>query len=113
MEIKGYQTDFNNSEIYQELHQQRNFKNAFKKGLYYGAVHGFYIDKITKGKEKYEIRNKKEDHEWTEEKEKHSPIEYAKPDGKITFDILENLSRSGTYHDHDQPSHLVIKEDKQ
>ena len=27
----------------------------------------------------------------------------------MTFDILESVSRSGTYHDHDQPSHLKIK----
>lgn len=26
---------------------------------------------------------------------------------------MDNLSRSGTNHDHDQPSHLVIKENKE
>lgn len=36
-------------------------------------------------------------------------IEYPKHDRKLTFDLLDNLSRSGTNHDHDQPSHLVIK----
>ena len=81
IEIHGYQKDFENSEIYKELHEQRNFKNGFKKGTIYGAVHGFYIDRITKGKEKYELRNKKEDHEWTESKDKHRPIQYEKPDG--------------------------------
>lgn len=34
---------------------------------------------------------------------------YPKHDGKITFDLLTNLTRSGTNHDHDQPSHLRIK----
>ncbi len=38
------------------------------------------------------------------------PIEYPKHDRKLTFDLLDNLARSGTNHDHDQPSHLVVKE---
>ncbi|KFH01452.1 electron transfer flavoprotein-ubiquinone oxidoreductase, partial [Toxoplasma gondii VAND] len=29
------------------------------------------------------------------------------------FDILDNLARSGTTHDHDQPSHLVIRHGKE
>ena len=37
------------------------------------------------------------------------PITYPKHDRKITFDLLDNLARSGTNHEHDQPSHLVIK----
>lgn len=40
----------------------------------------------------------------------HKEIEYPKHDGKLTFDLLTNLTRSGTNHDHDQPSHLVIKD---
>lgn len=31
----------------------------------------------------------------------------------MTFDLLDNLARSGTNHDHDQPSHLVVKTEKQ
>jgi electron-transferring-flavoprotein dehydrogenase len=27
----------------------------------------------------------------------------------LTFDLLTNLQRSGTYHEDDQPSHLRIK----
>lgn len=40
------------------------------------------------------------------------PIEYPKPNGVLTFDLLENLSRTGTNHDHDQPSHLRVKQGK-
>lgn len=41
------------------------------------------------------------------------PIQYPKHDRKLTFDLLDNLARSGTNHDHDQPSHLVVKKGKQ
>ena len=40
------------------------------------------------------------------------PIEYPKPDGVFSFDLLTNLARSGTAHEHDQPPHLRIREDK-
>ena len=34
------------------------------------------------------------------------PIEYPKPDGKLTFDKLTNVSFSSTYHEENQPCHL-------
>ncbi|KAI2793178.1 Electron transfer flavoprotein-ubiquinone oxidoreductase [Penicillium oxalicum] len=37
-------------------------------------------------------------------------IEYPKPDGKITFDILTSVSRTGTNHEEDQPVHLQVKD---
>jgi hypothetical protein len=37
------------------------------------------------------------------------PIDYPKPDGVLSFPLLSNLARSGTNHEHDQPSHLRIK----
>lgn len=37
------------------------------------------------------------------------PIEYPKPDGVLSFDLLTNLARSGTNHEGDQPAHLRIK----
>jgi electron-transferring-flavoprotein dehydrogenase len=36
------------------------------------------------------------------------PIDYPKPDGKLTFDILTSLSVSGTNHEEDQPVHLRL-----
>ncbi len=39
----------------------------------------------------------------------YKPIDYPKPDGKLSFPLLTNLARSGTNHEGDQPSHLRIK----
>ena len=39
------------------------------------------------------------------------PIDYPKPDGKISFDLLTSVALTGTNHDHDQPPHLVLRED--
>jgi electron-transferring-flavoprotein dehydrogenase len=35
----------------------------------------------------------------------------AKPDRKITFDKVTNVHFSGTRHDEDQPSHLLVQTD--
>ena len=64
---------------------------------------------FTKGKEPWTNAHKTKDSETTEPKDKHKEIIYPKPDDKLTFDILTNLTRSGTNHEHDQPSHLKIK----
>ena len=39
-----------------------------------------------------------------------APIEYPKPDGKISFDRLTSTSFSGVNHVEDQPVHLIIKD---
>jgi electron-transferring-flavoprotein dehydrogenase len=38
----------------------------------------------------------------------HAPIDYPKPDGKLSFDRLTNVSFSGTNHDDSQPAHLRL-----
>jgi electron-transferring-flavoprotein dehydrogenase len=54
------------------------------------------------------LRHGKTDAAATEPAKKHKPIEYPKPDGKLSFDRLTNVSFSGTNHDHGQPPHLKL-----
>merc|ERR1712048_975652 len=54
----------------------------------------------------------KRDTDHTGEASKYKEIEYPKPDGVISFDILENLIRGSVNHEHDQPAHLKVKEEK-
>jgi electron-transferring-flavoprotein dehydrogenase len=44
----------------------------------------------------------------TEEASKHKPIDYPKPDGKLSFDRLTNVSFSFTNHEEEQPCHLQL-----
>ena len=55
------------------------------------------------------LRNNTPDSARTQPAKGFSEIPYPKPDNKLSFDLLTSLSRSGTSHDHDQPSHLVVK----
>ncbi|MFD1509814.1 electron transfer flavoprotein-ubiquinone oxidoreductase [Lacimonas salitolerans] len=54
----------------------------------------------------------KSDAEATEPASKHREITYPKPDGKLSFDRLTNLSFSMTNHEESQPCHLRLKDDK-
>jgi electron-transferring-flavoprotein dehydrogenase len=40
----------------------------------------------------------------------HKPIDYPKPDGKLSFDRLTNVAFSFTNHDESQPAHLKLKD---
>ncbi|MGV3555005.1 MAG: electron transfer flavoprotein-ubiquinone oxidoreductase [Croceibacterium sp.] len=50
------------------------------------------------------------DAEETHRADLHRPIQYPKPDGKISFDRLSSVFLSGTNHAEDQPCHLVLKD---
>lgn len=107
--MEGYQERYKKSWVHDELFASRNFKGGFEKGLYRGLLHSGLTQMITKGGEPWTFAHKKRDSETTEPKDKHKEIVYPKHDGKLTFDLLTNLQRSGTNHDHDQPAHLRIK----
>jgi electron-transferring-flavoprotein dehydrogenase len=63
---------------------------------------------VIRGRLPYTLAHGPPDHECTEAAEKHKPIQYPKPDGVITFDLLTSLYRSSTNHEHDQPPHLHL-----
>jgi len=50
------------------------------------------------------------DHSQIGRKENYQPIEYPKPDGKLTFDRLGSVFISNTNHEEDQPIHLTLKD---
>jgi electron-transferring-flavoprotein dehydrogenase len=108
-----YEEKLKKSIIYSELYETRNFKGGFELGgLFFGLFHGLFTSLI-KGKEFWKLISKHIDSKSTEKKDKHKKIDYPKHDGILTFDLLENLSRSGTNHDHDQPAHLRIKDNRE
>lgn len=51
------------------------------------------------------------DNERLKKKTEVSPIEYPKPDNKISFDILSSVALTGTNHEGDQPAHLTLLND--
>lgn len=54
------------------------------------------------------LKHGKTDAQATETKYHHEPIDYPKPDGKLSFDRLTNVSFSMTNHEESQPAHLRL-----
>ena len=56
------------------------------------------------------VKHGKTDAQATELAKDHTPIDYPKPDGVLSFDRLTNVSFSMTNHEESQPSHLKLKD---
>jgi len=112
IEPVSYETALKSSWVYDELREVRNIKPAFHKfGLYGGLIYTglFYI--IGRGKEPWTFKHEGTDNDKLKPADSSKEIEYPKPDGKITFDLLSSVALTGTNHEGDQPAHLTLKDD--
>jgi electron-transferring-flavoprotein dehydrogenase len=107
-----YEAKLRSSTIWSELKQVRNMRPSFHTplGLYGGILYSGLEAYILRGKEPWTLKHGKPDHAATKTADQCKKIEYPKPDGKISFDILTSVSRSGTNHEEDQPVHLQVKD---
>ncbi len=110
MVLDNYEKAMQESWVYKELYEVRNIHPAFKFGLPFFMLYSAFETFLLKGRGWWTFRNSTTDAEKTKKAAEVEQIEYPKPDGKLSFDLLTNLQRSGTYHEDDQPSHLVVKE---
>jgi electron-transferring-flavoprotein dehydrogenase len=108
--LSAYPSAFENSWLHTELNQARNFKPWMAKGLYLGTAMVGLEQKLLGGNPPWTIHNRHADHECLEPAAQHRPIDYPKPDGKITFDRLSSVFISNTNHAEDQPAHLTLKD---
>src|SRR5690606_16542338 len=67
-------------------------------GLFTGSLYMGAHWLLTGGKEPFTLHHHKPDHECLQPASSSTPIDYPKPDGKLSFDLLTNLARSGTNH---------------
>ena len=110
LEAAEYQSAMERSWVWKELTEVRNVHPSFHYGMYAGLIYSGLSLLVLGGKEPWTFRNSSEgDHTTTGKAADHKEISYPKPDGILTFDILTNLTRSGVYHEGDQPAHLKIK----
>lgn len=91
MEI--YWDTLQNSWVWEELHRARNYRPAFEYGLLPGLAICGLEHYILRGKSPYTLKHGKPDHEATDAAHLHSPIEYPKPDGVLSFDVPTSLHR--------------------
>jgi len=114
--LELYQQMFDASDIAYELRLVRNVKPILSR---YGTVMGTVIsgldmwcNQIGKGASFLgTLGHGKADKDCLVPIDQARPIQYPKPDGRLSFDKLSSVYLSGTNHEEDQPAHLRLKDD--
>ncbi|WP_333683989.1 electron transfer flavoprotein-ubiquinone oxidoreductase [Pontibaca methylaminivorans] len=112
-ELADYETDVRSGPIGRDLRKVRNVKPMWSKwGLLPSlALGGLDMWMNTANMTFFgTMSHGKTDAEATEPADRHKPIIYPRPDGKLSFDRLTNVAFSFTNHDENQPSHLKLKD---
>ncbi|TVT56560.1 MAG: electron transfer flavoprotein-ubiquinone oxidoreductase [Azoarcus sp. PHD] len=108
-DLAAYPQAFRQSWLHEELHKTRNFKPYMKKGLYLGSLLFGAEQMLFKGKVPWTLRNSA-DHTALRPAAECRPIDYPKPDGKLSFDRLSSVFLSNSNHEESQPCHLQLKD---
>ncbi len=103
-----YEERLKKSWVYKELYKVRNIHPGFKWGLMRGMINAVY-ETVTFGKSPWTLSNPA-DYKQLKPAAECKPIQYPKPDGKITFDRLTSVFLSNIRHAEDQPNHLILKD---
>ena len=112
-ELSAYEEEVRSGAIGKDLKKVRNVKPLWSKyGLLASlGLGGFDMWTNTLGFSLLGTqKHGKSDAEATEPANKHQPFEYPKPDGKLSFDRLTNVSFAMTNHEESQPAHLTLKD---
>ena len=106
--LENFQEKFNKSWAGVELKKARNVRPSFKYGLKLGMLYSGVDQILFRGNAPWTLDHSEPDHLSLMKKSECKPIDYPKPDGKLTFDKLTNVSFSSTYHEENQPCHLKL-----
>lgn len=109
-ETEQYDQRIRQSVIGKELKKVRNVRPGFHKGLWPGLMNAAVDQILLQGKAPWTLRYKKQDYQMTQLAKQFQPIHYPKPDGKITFDKLTQLSLCAISYNEKQRWHLVQKD---
>src|SRR5262249_21180952 len=96
--------------LYEELHRARHFKQWMAEGLYLRSAMVGLEQLLLGGRVPWTLRHRHADHECLQPAARFRPIDYPKPDGKLTFDRLSSVFISNTNHEENQPTHLTLKD---
>jgi electron-transferring-flavoprotein dehydrogenase len=110
-ELSAYETEVREGAIGRDLKKVRNVKPLWSKyGLLTSlTLGGFDMWTNTAGFSLLgTLGHGKSDAAATGKASDHKPIDYPKPDGKLSFDRLTNVSFSMTNHEENQPCHLQL-----
>ncbi|MGP6087206.1 4Fe-4S dicluster domain-containing protein [Antarctobacter jejuensis] len=113
-ELGDYETEVRTGAIGKDLFKVRNVKPLWSRyGLTASLALGgmdMWTNSLFGGSLFGTLSHGKSDAEATRSAQVFEPIDYPKPDGKLSFDRLTNVSFSFTNHEESQPAHLKLKD---
>ena len=108
-DLTTYDEKFKASWLYEELYNTRNFTPSMHKlGTFLGGAYTTIDQNFFGGKLPFNFRDDSLDHAQLKLASEAPVIEYAKPDGKLSFDRLSSVFLSNTNHEEEQPCHLKL-----
>ncbi|MEM9532251.1 MAG: electron transfer flavoprotein-ubiquinone oxidoreductase [Pseudomonadota bacterium] len=109
--LETFDASVKTSWVHDELYRTRNFEPALAKlGTFLGAGFTWVDQNIFQGRLPFTWQNPKPDHAALKRAANAAPIEYPKPDGELSFDLLSSVFLSSTNHEEDQPVHLQLSD---
>lgn len=109
IENVAYSEKIKSSWLADELYKVRNIRPGFRFGLLPGLALAAFETYVTHGKSPWTLPNHA-DHLSLKLITRAKPIDYPKPDGTLTYDILSSVYLSNTYHEENQPCHLKLRD---
>lgn len=111
----NYAQRFTESWLYEELNQNRNFPGSIHR---YGTLFGGALtlfeqniwQRLTGTALSWDIGDPQADYVTLYERSRCHPIHYEKPDGQLSFDKPSSVYLSATFHEEDQPCHLLLSD---
>ena len=112
--LADYPQRVRESWVHDDLYKVRNVKPGLKWGMWLGTLHGgaqMWLNDLGLGKLfPWTLRHRTPDHLALQPATAAPAIEYARPDGTLTFDRLSSVFLSNTNHAEDQPAHLQLRD---
>lgn len=107
--LSDYETALKNSWVYEELYRARNIRPGFRHGLWQGLLNAALDTYILRGRAPWTLHHKP-DYKSLKAAARCQPIDYPRPDNKLTFDRMTSIYLSATAHEENQPVHLKLKD---
>lgn len=108
-DLTNFSEKYQNSWLYKELYNTRNFGPAMHKfGTFLGGAYNTIDQNIFAGKLPFNFKDDSLDHEQLKLAADAPMINYPKPDNKLSFDKLSSVFLSNTNHEEEQPCHLKL-----
>ena len=107
--LDAYEKTMREGWVGQELRRVRNIRPMFRHGFWAGMSYAAVDTYLLRGRAPWTFKHHA-DHTALKKASECAPIDYPKPDGKLSFSRLDNLAHSGVNHEANQPAHLRLRD---